>query len=254
MVRDIEDVEGLSADARHLYDWMIAAFTGDVNEALDIAKSHAASISRWPRERLREAHAELKERGVLEAAAPNLKKGGPSGRHHAKKKKALCRKVVPLTPFRFPRHKAVTVLVYSRPSGYWYAQAHDVMTGAQIADASGYSRENVLRELLGKFAMIGVTIKSITDEDPYVARHHATKKKSPAQLNREIVAHLHRHGLPNGRAKGRLPSEFDPIQLHRGIQVEMEHTRDPKIAERIAMDHLVEDPRYYVKLAKIHVD
>lgn len=79
-------------------------------------------------------------------------------------------------------------------------------------------------------------------------------KKTPAQLDREIATHLHRYGLPNGRAKGRRPSEFDLVQLRRGIQVEMEHTSDPKIAERIAMDHLVEDPLYYVKLAKIHVD
>jgi hypothetical protein len=79
------------------------------------------------------------------------------------------------------------------------------------------------------------------------------KKKTSAQLDREITEHLRRYGL-NGRAKGRRPSEFDPVQLRRGTQVELEHTRDRKIAERIAMDHLVEDPLYYVKLAKIHVD
>lgn len=81
-----------------------------------------------------------------------------------------------------------------------------------------------------------------------------TRKKTGAQLDREIAEHLRRYGLPNGRAKGRRPSEFDPVQLRRGTQVELEHTRDRKIAERIAMDHLVEDPLYYVKLAKIHVD
>ena len=79
-------------------------------------------------------------------------------------------------------------------------------------------------------------------------------KKTSAQLDREIAARLRRYGLPNGRAKGRHPSEFDPVQLRRGIQVEMEHTRDAKIAEGIAMDHLVEDPLYYGKLATIHVD
>jgi hypothetical protein len=193
MVRDIEDVEGLSADARRLYDWMIAAFTDDVNEALDIAKSHATSISKWTRARLREAHAELKERGVLEAAAPDLKETSPSGRHHAKKKKSSRGKAAPLTPLGPPRPKAATVLVYSRPSGYWYAQAHNATTGAQITDASGYSREDALRALRGKFTMIGVVIKSITDKDPYVAgysSHHATKKRSTAQLNREIAEAL----------------------------------------------------------------
>ena len=75
--------------------------------------------------------------------------------------------------------KSATVIVYSRPSGYWYAQAHDTKTGAQITDASGYSREEALRALRGKFSMIGVTIRSVADEDPYAvgSEHHATRKK-----------------------------------------------------------------------------
>ena len=32
------------------------------------------------------------------------------------------------------------------------------------------------------------------------------------------------------------------------MQVEREHTADPNVARRIAMDHLVEDPAYYTKL------
>jgi hypothetical protein len=65
------------------------------------------------------------------------------------------------------RSKSATVIVYSRPSGYWYAQARDATTGTPITDASEYSREGVLSALRGKFAMLGVAIKSITDEDPY---------------------------------------------------------------------------------------
>ena len=84
MPRDIEEFEGLSPDARRLYDWMIAAFTGDVNEALALAQEHGTRLSKWTPERLREAHVELKDRGVLAADAPDLKEG-PS-RHHATKK------------------------------------------------------------------------------------------------------------------------------------------------------------------------
>jgi hypothetical protein len=43
-------------------------------------------------------------------------------------------------------------------------------------------------------------------------------------------------------------NEVDPIQLSIGIQIEMEHTNDTKIAQSIAMDHLTEDPEYYTKL------
>ncbi len=56
--------------------------------------------------------------------------------------------------------------------------------------------------------------------------------------------------IPGGYAEGRDPSEFDPRELRAGIRVEMEHTRDPRIAREIAMDHLVEDPHYYRKLKK----
>lgn len=40
-------------------------------------------------------------------------------------------------------------------------------------------------------------------------------------------------------------------QLKRGIAVEYEHTNDRSTAVKIALDHLNEDPDYYIKLAKI---
>lgn len=42
-------------------------------------------------------------------------------------------------------------------------------------------------------------------------------------------------------------------QLFKGIKVEAEHTNDVSIAKKIAMDHLVEDPVYYDKLAKLDI-
>jgi uncharacterized membrane protein YdbT with pleckstrin-like domain len=60
--------------------------------------------------------------------------------------------------------------------------------------------------------------------------------------------------IPDGRSKGRHPSDFDPVQLAIGTKVEMEHTTDRRVAQRIAMDHLTEDRSYYKKLAKIHLD
>lgn len=60
--------------------------------------------------------------------------------------------------------------------------------------------------------------------------------------------------IPGGKAEGRSPSEFDPVQLAIGTRVELEHTNDPAIAQEIAMDHLVEDPAYYTKLRQVHLD
>ena len=42
-------------------------------------------------------------------------------------------------------------------------------------------------------------------------------------------------------------------QISKGIVVEREHTDDPDVARKIAMDHLVEDPLYYDKLATLGI-
>jgi hypothetical protein len=51
--------------------------------------------------------------------------------------------------------------------------------------------------------------------------------------------------------KGYRPCSFDPIQLARGILVELEHTHRLTVAREIAMDHLQEFPSYYQALAKM---
>ena len=60
--------------------------------------------------------------------------------------------------------------------------------------------------------------------------------------------------LPGGQASGLRPRDFDQGQLAIGTTIELEHTRDVRIAREIAMDHLAEDPDYYRKLAMIHLD
>lgn len=46
-------------------------------------------------------------------------------------------------------------------------------------------------------------------------------------------------------------SHISDNELKIGIRTELEHTNDIKIAKKIAMDHLKEDPNYYTKLAKV---
>jgi DNA polymerase III sliding clamp (beta) subunit (PCNA family) len=43
-------------------------------------------------------------------------------------------------------------------------------------------------------------------------------------------------------------------QLKKGIKVEMEHTTNKKLAEKIAKDHLVENPNYYTILKKVGLE
>jgi hypothetical protein len=57
--------------------------------------------------------------------------------------------------------------------------------------------------------------------------------------------------IPGGLADKGAPKDVDPVQVEKGIQVELEHTNDPSIAREIAYDHLSEDPGYYTKLEKV---
>ena len=57
--------------------------------------------------------------------------------------------------------------------------------------------------------------------------------------------------ISGGRAQGMSPDQFDPHQLEIGAQHELEHTTDIEVAREIAMDHLIEDPAYYTKLAEL---
>jgi hypothetical protein len=46
-------------------------------------------------------------------------------------------------------------------------------------------------------------------------------------------------------------TKIDKKQLEMGIKVEMEHTDNPEIAKKIAIDHLKESPVYYSYLKKM---
>lgn len=53
-----------------------------------------------------------------------------------------------------------------------------------------------------------------------------------------------------GKSRGE-KDEVDPDQLQMGIQVELEHTKDKDVSEKIARDHLAEFPTYYTALKEM---
>ena len=60
----------------------------------------------------------------------------------------------------------------------------------------------------------------------------------------------------NKRMKGILreaypDNHYNSKQLEKGIKVEMEHTRNKKVAKRIVKHHLDEFPDYYIELSKM---
>jgi hypothetical protein len=58
--------------------------------------------------------------------------------------------------------------------------------------------------------------------------------------------------LVGGKGDDLDEEDVDPDELMMGLDVEMEHTTNKKIAREIALDHLAEDPEYYTKLKSIH--
>jgi len=56
--------------------------------------------------------------------------------------------------------------------------------------------------------------------------------------------------LSEGKSKD-FTGEYDSKELAMGIKVEMEHTTNPLLAERISKDHLSEIPDYYTRLKKM---
>jgi len=61
------------------------------------------------------------------------------------------------------------------------------------------------------------------------------------------IYHILSSVLAEGRSKGK-DVKHDPKQLKMGIEVEMEHTTNPIISRKIALDHLKEIPDYYTRL------
>jgi hypothetical protein len=53
------------------------------------------------------------------------------------------------------------------------------------------------------------------------------------------------------RKLDRHAAQFDPNELQRGTTHELEHTRNRLVAQKIAMDHLRENPSYYQILEEV---
>lgn len=78
---------------------------------------------------------------------------------------------------------------------------------------------------------------------------HAFAEKNgiaPDELESKIYA-LVGSILAGGKSKG-FAGKYDPEQLQKGIETELEHTDNRYVAEKIAKDHLAEHPDYYTKL------
>ena len=88
---------------------------------------------------------------------------------------------------------------------------------------------------------------NVTDNDVHALAERL--QISPHDMEDQIYNIL-RSFLSGGLSQGKVES-VDPNELAMGIKVESEHTDDPTLQEKIARDHLKENPKYYTDLKQI---
>lgn len=73
--------------------------------------------------------------------------------------------------------------------------------------------------------------------------------KKPVKENEKLKGGMaDKKSLEDIAKKHNVSVEEIKKEFEKGLNVEKEHTSDPKVAEEIAKDHLFEDPKYYTKL------
>lgn len=98
------------------------------------------------------------------------------------------------------------------------------------------------KDFLVKYGMKPSEVMSLSPEE-------AIKYAMDKGWKPKIAAEENMTGLAD--KKGITEMDVDPKELEMGIKVEMEHTEDPVIAKKIALDHLAEIPDYYTRLLKM---
>lgn len=113
-------------------------------------------------------------------------------------------------------------------------------------DCQHCGTEGVVKKVLshkGKGGVSGKTVIYKVEKDPLHKGKYAGKsvEKTEIQLKKEAV---------EAKLKNPPKDHFDPVELEKGIKIEMEHTKDRTTAEIIAKQHLKEKPNYYKLLNK----
>lgn len=90
--------------------------------------------------------------------------------------------------------------------------------------------------------------KPSIDPNPDDVEALIRSKETPPEVNPDDEAMI------GGVGDGSNLAQLAPDQVLKGIEVEMEHTEDPRIALEIVIDHLTELPDYYTRLEKMEND
>lgn len=98
----------------------------------------------------------------------------------------------------------------------------------------------------GKMSLSGLTLTFDKEMAPDVEETVAA-----SLVGGSYVYESWKDRLKGGEADDKSPSDFPKKKLASGAAHEREHTDDPHLGKEIAMDHLVDDPDYYEKLAAV---
>lgn len=129
------------------------------------------------------------------------------------------------------------------------ATAQDQGQARQDAQTGQVLKER-LAAILGRMKQDGGKLRNLAAQDPNIAGVLTELFSSLREIARILPQDPgpepgDGEAIPGGKAAGMSPGQFDQVQLEQGVKEEMEHTTDPRAAQEIAMDHLVEDPSYY---------
>jgi hypothetical protein len=119
------------------------------------------------------------------------------------------------------------------PDKYKFDDFEGGLSEDKTDDKIDQSELNLLKKLYAKNPTD--KIKKMIDDLENKNKSSESKKLSEAKKKKEPKQSLH-------------PNQIHPSELRMGVRVEMEHTGDPKKAEKIALDHLAENPYYYTAL------
>jgi hypothetical protein len=133
------------------------------------------------------------------------------------------------------------------------------LTASDFGIVADLSASDLRKALLNNEDITLWMPEGITQEEYKQALGIETKKETTPITNENIQ---NPDKIPGGMAKGKSLQdivnkhkdwsyEYVKDQLDKGIKVELEHTTSEEVAKEIAMDHLWEDPQYYIKLSKI---
>ncbi len=92
-------------------------------------------------------------------------------------------------------------------------------------------------------------VEQFLSENAEALKSVYSRTKMTMGLSKSYYSRLADHLKERGKYVEGMDMDTDIVELHLGITEEMEHTDDVAVAEQIALDHLVEDPYYYSKLA-----